>query len=276
VYVGTLSQHTAPYVNSCLQSRCTFHFEAATSPAPVASRQTSPYSNPLALKRTKKAAAGRALSSRSVAAPKRPTAGDASREQAKQETRRALIAAALAEFTQHGFDAPSLDTICARAGYTRGAFYVHFADRDALIVAAMESVLRDTLDVILAAEATTDGSDLEATVLRFASALVEGNPITGESGSMQTHRLLEVCARSTEIRERLLEILAEAQGRLMNATEAAQTAGAIRPDSDPRSLASILVALALGVIQMFELGVPVDLDTMRTTVLALLAKPSSS
>lgn len=242
-----------------------------TNVASVASRQTRPYAKRLALKRTKKATAGRALGSQAAATPKRSSAADAPREQAKQETRRALIAAGLAEFTENGFDAPSLDTICARAGYTRGAFYVHFADREELIVAAMESLLRETLDVILATEANTDGSDLEAIVLRFANALVEGNPFTGESGSMQTHRLLEVCARSTEIRERLIEILAETQGRLVNATKVAQAAHAIRPDSDPESLASVLVAIAFGVIQMFELGVPVDLDAMRTTVVGLLA-----
>ena len=54
------------------------------------------------------------------------------RRETKQETREALISAALAEFAEHGFDAPSLDAICARAGYTRGAFYVHFRDRSDL------------------------------------------------------------------------------------------------------------------------------------------------
>jgi len=37
-------------------------------------------------------------------------------------------------------DTPSLDDICDRAGFTRGAFYVHFADREALLVAVMDHV----------------------------------------------------------------------------------------------------------------------------------------
>ena len=70
------------------------------------------------------------------------------REAAKQETREALIAAALVEFAAHGVDAPSLDAICARAGYTRGAFYVHFRDREELMVAVVERVMGGFLEAI--------------------------------------------------------------------------------------------------------------------------------
>src|SRR5262252_1452795 len=52
-----------------------------------------------------------------------------------QRTREALIQAGIELFAEKGLDAPSLDEICDRAGYTRGAFYVHFADRDEFVVA---------------------------------------------------------------------------------------------------------------------------------------------
>ena len=64
-----------------------------------------------------------------------------SRKLAMAETREALIQAGLAEFAERGFDAPSLDKICARAGFTRGAFYVHFENREDFLVAVMESRL---------------------------------------------------------------------------------------------------------------------------------------
>ncbi|HVH04632.1 MAG TPA: TetR family transcriptional regulator, partial [Myxococcota bacterium] len=63
------------------------------------------------------------------------------RELAKQETREALVQAAIAEFAEKGLDLPSLDAICARAGFTRGAFYVHFRDREELLGAVMERAL---------------------------------------------------------------------------------------------------------------------------------------
>lgn len=191
-----------------------------------------------------------------------------SRESAKQETRAALIQAGLQEFFERGFDVPSLDAICARAGYTRGAFYVHFDDRDAFVVAVMDSVLGGFLDAIIATDAT--GDDVEQTVLRFARALIEGNPLLGEHGSMRAHQLLDACARSEPIRKQFINTLNEGIRRVEKAARNGQKAASVRDDVKPVPLATALVALALGVLQMFELGVRVDLDSLRATVLQLL------
>src|SRR4249919_2412241 len=74
--------------------------------------------------------------------------GSKSRDDAKRETREALIAAGVAAFAEEGIDAPSLDSICARAGYTRGAFYVHFKDRDDFLIAVMERAIGGFLDAL--------------------------------------------------------------------------------------------------------------------------------
>jgi len=194
---------------------------------------------------------------------------DRTREETKRETRAALIAAGLAAFAEEGLDAPSLDAICARAGYTRGAFYVHFTDRDDFLVAVMESVLGDFLDAIISEDA--DGADLEQTLRRFTSALVLGNPVTGEPGSMRTHHLIDVCCRSPQIRTRFLEMLDEAQRRVAVAAADGQRAGTVRRDVEATEIATILVTLAMGVVQMFELGMPLDPEKLRQSVLRLFA-----
>ena len=53
----------------------------------------------------------------------------------------------MALFAKHGLDGPSLDDICAHAGFTRGAFYVHFEDRDDFLVAVMDRVGRQIVDL---------------------------------------------------------------------------------------------------------------------------------
>src|SRR5215212_2654399 len=78
-----------------------------------------------------------------------PASQPSTREQAKAETREALIMAALDEFAAHGLEAPSLDAICARAGYTRGAFYVHFKDRGDLLIAVVEHALTHFMDSVI-------------------------------------------------------------------------------------------------------------------------------
>jgi AcrR family transcriptional regulator len=54
-------------------------------------------------------------------------------ERRKQRTREALLDAAATVFAKRGFQAASLDEIAETAGYTRGAIYKHFADKEELL-----------------------------------------------------------------------------------------------------------------------------------------------
>src|SRR5690606_17254741 len=154
---------------------------------------------------------------------RRTSAGDAAhsaRARAKAETREALIQAAIAEFAGHGLDAPSLDAICARAGFTRGAFYVHFEDRDDLVVAVMERVFAAFLDAMVPAGA--EPQDLERTVRRYADTVAglaelrwrAGRPGAADAVGVPFHRLLEACARSPALRGRFVALLQRAGERL--------------------------------------------------------------
>lgn len=198
------------------------------------------------------------------------------RRDAKQETREALIAAALAEFAEHGFDAPSLDAICARAGYTRGAFYVHFRDRSDLMVAVIEHALTVFMDTIIA---TGDaGHDLERTIGRFAAA-VAGEPRAGGTArpglplpaGVSFARVLDAVTRNPRLEAGFSTLLAGAAARLATLTSEGQTAGAIRPDAEPAQVASLLVLVALGVMVALDVGLPLAPDALRDTVLRLLA-----
>src|SRR5215470_788296 len=106
------------------------------------------------------------------------------RQLSKQETREALLRAAMGEFAEHGLDAPSLDAICARAGFTRGAFYVHFRDREDLVAAVMERVLGAFLDAIVARGEVGGERSLAATVERFAAAVAgPRGAVAGQRGA---------------------------------------------------------------------------------------------
>jgi AcrR family transcriptional regulator len=201
---------------------------------------------------------------------------------AKDETRRALIAAGLAEFAQHGLDLPSLDAICSRAGYTRGAFYVHFRDRDDFLVAVMEYVIGTFIDAVIATG--DEAHDLERTIERFADAAgaalaarSAGAASPGESGGILPfalgfafHRLLEGVWRSADLRARFVELVREGTARVAAATRHGQSAGTIRRDVDAEDLAFALAALALGVITAIETGVPFDVAGVRGAVQRLM------
>ena len=175
--------------------------------------------------------------------PRRPK----SRSTAKQETRDALVAAALAEFGTHGLDNPSLDAICARAGFTRGAFYVHFRSRDELLAAVMEHVLGAFLDAVIARG--DDAHDLERTVGRFADAVAEA--VGGRRGdgpaaaplptAVPFSRVLEAISRAPKLRARFATMLQGAIARLADVVAQGQRGRAVRRDVAPQSAAFLLV-----------------------------------
>src|SRR6516162_6516995 len=118
------------------------------------------------------------------------------RQESAAETREALIAAGMVAFGAEGLDA-SLDSICARAGYTRGAFYVHFKDRDDFLIAVMTTALESFLDAIIA---TGDAAlDLEKTIAMFVAAVGQNTfPVVG--GGVHFHQFMAACARSERVR----------------------------------------------------------------------------
>lgn len=191
------------------------------------------------------------------------------REATKQETRAALLMAGLAEFAAKGLDAPSLDAICARAGFTRGAFYVHFKDREAFLVAVMERVFESFLDAVIATG--DDAQDLKVTVERFAD-LVAGHWHVGipRAMGMDLHRVLDACARSATLRRRFVELVQGGAARVAAATRRGQLAHAVRHDVDPDTIGNLLALLALGVIAAVDTGIPVDAPTAKAAVLRLL------
>ena len=197
------------------------------------------------------------------------------RESTKQATRLALIHAAMAEFAAKGFDAPSLDAICARAGYTRGAFYVHFKNRDEMVVAVMEHALHAFLDTVIASGDAED--DLETTVMRFIAIALRpvGDPGETEDVHQQIfgppfHQLLEASRRSPQIRDAFVEILQEAIGRVATAARAGLEVGRLRSDVAPEEMARILVLLALGIRTVIDVGLPMNLEATRDAALELL------
>ena len=67
-----------------------------------------------------------------LAAPTNPLSARRTR------TRQRLMAAAVTVFAERGVIGASVEEICEAAGFTRGAFYSNFADKDALVLALIE------------------------------------------------------------------------------------------------------------------------------------------
>jgi TetR/AcrR family transcriptional regulator, transcriptional repressor for nem operon len=188
----------------------------------------------------------------------------ATRDESKQATRVALIASGISLIHEQGLDGPSLDAICERAGYTRGAFYVHFRDRDDFIVAVMDTVGVLFMETVLA-------GGIQSSIARFLEAFADGSyPIGGPSGIVRPHQLLEACARSSTIRERYVNIVAMCIDRVAGMVAEDQQSGSLRGSVGARAIAEMMTALGIGLHTLRDLEVPIDLAAIARTLQSLL------
>ncbi|MFF9627317.1 TetR/AcrR family transcriptional regulator [Streptomyces griseosporeus] len=90
------------------------------------------------------------------------------------ETNERLLDAAEKAFAQHGFHGVSIGELCARAGYTTGAFYSNYASKDELFLALFtrhsEAVLKQLGEAVDRALASGDPL---ATFIELASVVDE-------------------------------------------------------------------------------------------------------
>lgn len=204
------------------------------------------------------------------ATPKPAAKPAGARRRVPARTREELVAAAAALFRAEGLDAPSLDAICERAGYTRGAFYVHFATRDELVGAVVEKALSDLLESII-----PEGQvDLAGVVDGFVAALAGGS--LALAGHVRISQVLEACVRSWTLRVKLLSILVSARERIAGAVRHGQAEGTVRGDVSPDAVAELLLALVLGVLSAAQLEAPYDARQVRTDLLGMLAVPAGT
>lgn len=102
----------------------------------------------------------------------------------KRLTREDWAAAALTALGEGGLAAVAVEPIAARLGATKGSFYWHFRNRDALVEAALELwERRNTTDVIAVAAAEPDPLKALRTLLtRVLAAVTEA---TGGAGAVE-------------------------------------------------------------------------------------------
>ena len=127
-----------------------------------------------------------------------------------------ILTAALDEFIANGFDAARMEDIAARAGVTKGAIYLYFESKEALLRALIERDVGPIAERLEAAAAA--GMADPATTLKSFGAIVNGvlsNPrifaipllvvsISGRFPDLAAHYRERILARGRAALERLV------------------------------------------------------------------------
>ncbi|MER7246523.1 TetR/AcrR family transcriptional regulator [Kribbella sp. NPDC000426] len=83
----------------------------------------------------------------------------------RSNTRARLLEGALEVFAERGLHGASVEDICERAGFTRGAFYSNFASKDELVLALFQATtdrLLEQIEALLPELANQPGTLLDA------------------------------------------------------------------------------------------------------------------
>jgi len=158
----------------------------------------------------------------------------------RANSRSALIGAALAEFTEKGYESATVNGIAERAGVTTGALYAHFHGKLDLLLATigvrpMSGFLRD---IYRAASGRTP-NELAVSIGKDMS----------RSQPPETALLLDVIVlarRDSRLAGTIRRLLGAKVKELVLATNSGRQAGLISPDLSSADLARMLVVIAFG------------------------------
>lgn len=144
-----------------------------------------------------------------------------------QETRRAIMQAAMRQFSQQGWAATSLVDVAREAGVTRGAIYWHFENKAELLIALWQE-LCEPIGQMLSASLNVDEPDPLGHLERFLLLLLEN--VTESDSHREFFRLFfnqtepssEVEAFHRMIKEEIAVYQSELKAALCNAIHRGQ------------------------------------------------------
>jgi AcrR family transcriptional regulator len=117
-----------------------------------------------------------------------------------QETKAKLLDAALSLFTELGFENTQLDEVAARAGYSRGAIYAHYANKEELFLELMEQRVHTKFAAVC--KKIEDEPDLRKRPAIFKRWI--GNQVCEPTFGTLTLEFKLYSVRRPELREKLL------------------------------------------------------------------------
>lgn len=163
----------------------------------------------------------------------------------RDETRRRLLDGAYEIFGEVGFQAATIEAVCTRAGFSRGAFYSNFTSLDELLLALWERTVMSTAVAIRAQVAAIGSIDepFEAALAALVALRAPDRAWFVISTEFLLHSL-----RTPGLEERVERRRAYFRRELQNGVEELMAAEGRRPPDgiDTETFTQLLIAGHLG------------------------------
>lgn len=165
----------------------------------------------------------------------------------------------------------SLDEICAKAGYTRGALYQHFPTRESLLLAVIAEQGKQTLGIMLDRFACLPEVSLGGFLQTLVDVLQTGQYPIGRSGFLKSHQLMEACERFPAIADLYHHLLAQMRDLFEQTVGTIKARGGLKPGVSTRDLATLILGLLAGMRTLHELDAPLDFSALPALLSAFSA-----
>ncbi|MCH8102434.1 MAG: TetR/AcrR family transcriptional regulator [Chloroflexi bacterium] len=176
---------------------------------------------------------------------------DSPRRRRGQDTRARLMEAATVVLAHSGFDRATVDEIVREAGFSKGAFYVHFETKEDLFWAMLEErISRQQEAFRQAVEHTQPLADNMRMILSGVFKLLRDDPLWGSLyAEFAAH-----ASRNEKVRQRLAAMYDRWRELIVDILSASRDAGRTRKDIDLRFAATLLIATVEGSIMQSHLA----------------------
>ncbi|MFF0542044.1 TetR/AcrR family transcriptional regulator [Nocardia thailandica] len=181
-----------------------------------------------------------------------------SRAESQAQTRQQLMATAKQLFLELGYHATSLEKVADRAGFSKGAVYSNFRNKDELCVAVLEETRAERVAEILAILTEPDPDARLARFQSWAEAVIGDPAWTSLEVEFAMHARRNEPQR-TELSARLDSIL----GMLSGAAQADDLDGPLPPDE--LAVTVLALGVGLGIFRAVNPAIPVTglVDALR-------------
>jgi AcrR family transcriptional regulator len=189
----------------------------------------------------------------------------------RRQTRDHLLDAAAQVLSERGYHGASLDEVAAKAGFTKGAVYSNFKNKEDLFLALLDSMREREMEAL---HQTIEASDIppESRLEDFVAFMREPSmPATWSWIALY----LEFCLyamRNPAARERLVELQEASIESIAEIIETERARRGIHTDESPRQLARIVEAFTRGLSIMRELDPEAVDEAFLEVAIAVLAR----